>query len=197
MSKSAVVRSIDANYSTKATSRDGREILIRSIRPEDKMFFEDEFKHLSPESRYYRFFTPKTELTAKELKYFSELDFVNHVGLIAFIKDGGAFIAAGTGRYIVVGSDAPSISAEVAFDVKEEYQNNGIATILLAELTVIARNSGIRRFIAYVISSNTKMLSVFRACQWKFQKSIGAGGVLTLIKDLDDRTSGPQNHSLG
>lgn len=183
MTQSTLLRSIDINYSSRATSRDGREILVRAIRPEDKEFFEDEFEHLSPESRYFRFFTPKTELTDKELKYFSELDFLKHVGLIAFIKDGDALVAAGTGRYIVC-EDRDDLSAEVAFDVKEEYQNLGIATLLLSELTCIARTSGIRRLVAYVLSSNFKMLAVLRNCHWEFRSSIGSAGVITVVKDL-------------
>lgn len=184
MTQSTLLRSIDINYSSKATSRDGREILVRAIRPEDKEFFEDEFEHLSPESRYFRFFTPKTELTDKELKYFSELDFLKHVGLIAFIRDGDELVAAGTGRYIVCDTDRDDLSAEVAFDVKEEYQNLGIATLLLRELTCIAGTSGIRRLVAYVLSSNAKMLAVLRNCQWEFRNSIGSAGVITVVKDL-------------
>jgi RimJ/RimL family protein N-acetyltransferase len=180
----AICRSISVDYSTTATARDGRRVIVRAIRPDDKTVFEDELRHLSPESRYFRFFTPKTELTAKELKYFSELDFINHVGLIALIDENGTFVAAGTGRYIVCSGSGPRPDAEVAFEVKEEYQNLGIATILLRELTRIATDSGIEHLMAYVLATNKKMISVLRNANWKYQKQGSCAGVLTLHKEL-------------
>ncbi|MBX3149715.1 GNAT family N-acetyltransferase [Candidatus Obscuribacterales bacterium] len=197
-----ISRSIDVDYSSVAIARDGRQIIVRAIRPDDKVIFEDELRHLSPESRYFRFFTPKTELTAKELKYFSELDFVNHVGLIALIQENDTFVAAGTGRYIVCAGNGKGPSAEVAFEVKEEFQNLGIATILLRELTCIASKSGIKQLVAFVLNTNSKMLSVLRKFHWKYQSHGGSAGVITLSKELSNAESGDirtssQNHSEG
>jgi GNAT superfamily N-acetyltransferase len=179
-----VTSGISADYTVRDVTRDGRNLVIRPIRPDDKPIFEDEFKHLSPESRYYRFFSAKTELSQKELAYFSEIDLINHVGLLAFIQDGDKLIAAGTGRYIVCSSVDEPPTAELAFEVCEEYQGLGIASLLLRHLTEIARSAGIVRFVAYVLPTNRKMLDVFYHSDLKVQKKAIAGGVLTITMKL-------------
>jgi len=136
------------------TLRDGRPITIRAIRPDDKAALQDGFHHLKQESVYFRFFSAKRHLSARELAYFTELDFVEHVGLVAEI-DGELL---GIGRYVVL-DDAPH-AAELAFTVADDYHGLGIATLLLHHLADIARASGLRELRATVMAENAKMLDV-------------------------------------
>jgi hypothetical protein len=63
--------------------RDGEQILIRPIRPEDREELAAGMERLSPESRYRRFFTPTSGLTASELSYLTEVDHHDHEALVA------------------------------------------------------------------------------------------------------------------
>ena len=58
-------------------------IHIRAIRPDDKERLLEHFHALGPRSVYYRFLGTKKRLTAAELSYFTDLDFVCAVGLVA------------------------------------------------------------------------------------------------------------------
>ena len=58
--------------------RDGTSVHLRPIRPDDKQLLLDGFHRLSTTSIYSQFFGTKQELTAKELKYFTEIDFEHH-----------------------------------------------------------------------------------------------------------------------
>jgi GNAT superfamily N-acetyltransferase len=49
----------------------------------------------------------------------------------------------------------------VAFVVADDYQQHGIATLLLAKLADAARLHGITTFVAYVLPENRPMLGVF------------------------------------
>ena len=53
------------------------------------------------------------------------------------------------------------LTANVAFAVRDQYQNRGIGTELLAYLTQIARRQGLRGFTAEVLRENEPMLRVF------------------------------------
>jgi len=153
-----------ADYLAHETLLDGRKLVIRAIRPEDKPILQEGMHHLSPQSLYFRFFGHKKELSVKELNYFTEIDFIHHVGLLASIVENGQEVPAGVGRYIV--SDKPEDScAELAFAVDEKYQGHGIGTHLLKHLTIIARAEGLKEFRARVLSDNKKMLAVFEACE--------------------------------
>jgi GNAT superfamily N-acetyltransferase len=137
---------------------DGRVMLIRAIRPDDKPDLQDGFHRLSSESAYFRFFEPKHELSPQELVYFTEVDFARHVALVAIIVEDPLIV--GVGRYIVCEVE-PIRAAEIAFAVDDAHHGLGIATILLRHLAKIARAADVSEFTASVLAQNHKMLMVF------------------------------------
>jgi GNAT superfamily N-acetyltransferase len=137
---------------------DGRTLKIRTVQPDDKDFLQYGMHHLSKQSLYFRFFTPKEELTEEELAYFTQPT-ARHVGLVAAVIDGEAERPAGVGRYFV-SSNKEEATAELAFAVIEEFQGLGIATILLKHLIEIARSEGIAEFTAFVLPENIRMIRV-------------------------------------
>ena len=171
------------NYATSDILRDGRTLHIRSIRADDKQLLQESWQALSKQSQYFRFFTPKDELTEGDLVYFTEIDLVNHVGLGASIFSDDAEVPVGVGRYISsdVGSNA---SAEIAFVVGERYQGLGIATILLRHLVLIARAQAITEFTAFVLPENTQMQSVLRKSGLPTKQVINSAGVLEITLSL-------------
>lgn len=139
---------------------DGREVKIRSIRPEDKDRLQAGLRSLSPESAYFRFFQAKREFTDAELVFYTEPDFVHHVALVALIDVDGKSVPAAIARYVMdEHRDEPV--AEVAFAVYDAFQGHGLGTMLLQHLTRLAQAGGIRTFKASVLPSNRKMLEVF------------------------------------
>lgn len=177
------------NYRVNERFIDGREFVIRSIRPSDKQNIEECMGHLSPQSRYYRFFTPKKELTEKELAYFTEIDFRSQVGLIALITENGKEIPIGFAEYFVGelpttktrrSTTPKSNTAEAAFAVEEEYQGHGVATKLLKHLVALAMNDGIDQFTCLVLSENKKMLEVLTNCGLQILSSEYEPGALSI-----------------
>jgi GNAT superfamily N-acetyltransferase len=150
-----------ANYDHTATLRSGKQVKVRSIRPDDKQRLAAAFKNLDPESIYTRFFHHKKLLSDAELKAATELDFESAVALVMTIGEGEAETIIGGGRYVVVEETGPARSAEVAFTVEEDFHRQGIARILLQHLASIAREKGLSRFVAEVLPENRSMLSVF------------------------------------
>jgi len=52
--------------------------------------------------------------------------------------------------------------AEIAFLVVDAYQGQGIGTILMRHLAVLARDAGLQELIAEVLPENTAMLKLFK-----------------------------------
>lgn len=173
-----------ANYSAMDLLRDGRQVLIRAIRPADKSILEDEMRHLSPDSRYFRFFIPKRKLTEQDLKDLTEIDFVNHVGLLASVISDGYLVPAGVGRYIRLPGENKDQAAELGFEVKDEFQGMGIATVLLRHLTDIARHAGLQFFKAYVMADNIKMRHVFEHSGLPLTQTRDSEGILEMDMKL-------------
>jgi RimJ/RimL family protein N-acetyltransferase len=171
---------IDArNYSVTETLRNGLEVRIRAARPDDSDPLIEAFHKLDPESVYLRFFGPKKEFSAAELKRFREADFDTRVILLCTVQEAGREIVIATGTYARAG-DA---TAEVAFIVEEDYHRLGIARRLLTHLGKIA-TAGIRTFTAEVLPHNTAMLGVFGRCGWPMTTH-SADGVTHITLDLN------------
>jgi RimJ/RimL family protein N-acetyltransferase len=136
--------------------RDGDQILIRPINPEDSDELSAGMERLSEESRYRRFFTPASRLSASQLRYLTEVDHHDHEALVAVQPDTEHGI--GVARFVRSAAD-PEL-AEVAVAVADSWHGRGVATALLGRLTERAREEGIRRFSAEILAENQPMLEL-------------------------------------
>ncbi len=119
-----------SRYSQFETLRDGTRLEIRAQQPGDEAAMLEVFGRMSEQSRYTRFFAPKPGLSEKEIAHFMNVDFVNHVALVAVADDAGSRHIVGAGRYIV---SQPG-TAELAFAVDDAHQGRGIASVLIRHL---------------------------------------------------------------
>jgi RimJ/RimL family protein N-acetyltransferase len=147
-----------ANYSAAELLGNGRRIEIRSLRPDDRDELVAAVNRTSAQSLYRRFFAAKRGFTEREVAFFLNVDFVNHVALVAVLEEDGGPVICGGGRYVVV---QPG-TAELAFVVVDQYQGQGIGAALMRHLMVIARQAGIKELIAEVLPENAAMLKIFR-----------------------------------
>jgi RimJ/RimL family protein N-acetyltransferase len=146
-----------ADYATFELLRDGKRVEIRAFRPDDRANLLAAVSRLSPKTLYRRFFGPKRGFSEKEISYFTNIDFANHVALVVMAEERGKPVIIAGARYIVVEPGR----AEVAFVVIDSYQGRGIGSLLLRHLAALARGSGLKEFVAEVLPDNTGMLKVF------------------------------------
>ena len=139
----------------RSVLRDGREVTIRPIAPADVAELRDGLKVLSPESRYLRFHSQRSELTPDEWRYLTDVDGERHVAVVAIVEDR----IAGVARFVAVTDDA----AEVAFVVGDEVQGLGIGALLRDVLVEAAAARGIVTFGANVLAQNAPMRKLLRA----------------------------------
>jgi len=166
-----------ANYSAEESLSDGRRVEIRALRPEDRTDFIAAVDRSSAASLYTRFFAPKRSFAEQEVAYFLQVDFINHVALVAVLDEGGRPLIVGGGRYILL---TPQ-KAEVALTVVDQYQGQGVGTKLLRHLIAIARDAGCKEMHADVLSDNLSMLQVFAKCGLPLTTAREAGVVHVVI----------------
>ncbi|MEV0400813.1 GNAT family N-acetyltransferase [Actinoallomurus sp. NPDC050550] len=169
---------------------DGGTAHLRPIRPGDAELLREFYARLSPESIYYRFFSPRPRLTDREIEHFTTVDHTDRVALIATIGDAMVAVVRydrlGTGSPYATVPESPDESpdtAEVAFLVEDAQQGRGLGTVLLEHIAAAARERGIRRFIADVLPENRRMTTVFRAAGYEAQQRF-EDGVIRLTLDL-------------
>jgi RimJ/RimL family protein N-acetyltransferase len=137
--------------------RDGAEVLLRAVQPEDKPLFARGWERFGDESRYRRFMGAKHRLSTSELSFFTEIDHVDHEALGAL--DPGSGEGLGVARY-VRDPERPH-AAEAAVSVIDAMQGRGLGGVLLRRLCDRATEHGIRTFTAGLLTTNHSMLRLF------------------------------------
>jgi RimJ/RimL family protein N-acetyltransferase len=144
-------------YTATARLRDGREVEVRALRPDDKDDMLAAIGRTGTQSLQRRFFVAKRGFSEKEIAFFMNIDFASHVALAALAEEDARKAIIGGGRYIVT---EPG-KAEIAFVVIDDYQGQGLGTLLMRHLAVIARSNGLKELIAEVLPENAAMRKVF------------------------------------
>src|SRR4051795_13688343 len=103
------------------TLRDGGEVTIRPVGPEDRDLVTAGFEHLSERRRYQRFFRVVEHLTDDELDFFTDVDHDEHEAVGAVSE--AAATGLGIARYVRL--DPASPAAEVAIVVADQAQGRG------------------------------------------------------------------------
>ncbi|HEY4610952.1 MAG TPA: GNAT family N-acetyltransferase [Ilumatobacteraceae bacterium] len=135
------------------------------------------YKYLSNASTYYRFFGIRRAIPDRELLNAVDPAVEEHVTLLANV-DGNL---AGIGEFIV---DPSNEEAEVAFAVADDHHHEGIATLLLEALVVIARGRKINTLTAVTLRDNADMLLVFRTVGLRESTSLDEDGIVHVSFDL-------------
>ena len=147
-----------AAASAPVVLRDGSAVLIRQVRGTDAPLLADGFARLSAASRQMRFLGVKKDLSAAELRYFTDVDHHDHEALGALDRAGGHGV--GIARYIRDADDPQA--AEIAVTIVDDWQGRGLGTELLAALSDRARQEGIRRFTALADPGNVAVATLLR-----------------------------------
>ena len=145
------------DYTAHELLRDGGQIEIRALRHEDEADMLAAIEQTSTESLQRRFFVIKRRFSEKERAYFMDIDFKNHVAIVALEAEAGRKVIVGGGRYIVFEPGR----AEMAFVVIDAWQGRGVGSILMRHLVKIASDSGLKELTAEVLPENTAMIKVF------------------------------------
>jgi len=147
---------------------DGTQIKFRSIHPTDEPGMKDLFYALSQQTVYYRFMKDMKRIPHKQVQDFVYVDHRNEVAIVGTLPEAHGEDIIAIGRYYL---DPKTNRAEVAFVVRDQWQNRGIGTFIMKFLTTIAKRNGIRGFTAEVLRQNKPMQRVFHKsdCQVKSQ----------------------------
>jgi RimJ/RimL family protein N-acetyltransferase len=146
-----------ANYSADEFLRDGSPVEIRALRPDDETDMLAAVERTSPQSLQRRFFAMKRHFSESERAFFMQIDFSNHVALVALVREAEQQMIVGGGRYVVFATGR----AEMAFVVVDSWQGRGIASLLIRHLIKIASLAGLRELTAEVLPENAAMLKIF------------------------------------
>ena len=137
---------------------DGTQVDFRPVHPTDVPGMKDLLYALSQETLYYRFMAPMKQFSEKQIQDFVYIDHRSEVAIVGTLPEAYGEEIIAVGRYFL---NPKTNRAEVAFVVRDVWQNRGIGRFLLKTLSGIAKRHGISGFTAEVLRDNKPMQAVF------------------------------------
>lgn len=162
--------------------KDGSELLLRPIVPEDEPELIKAFGHLSVEEVRFRFFTPMKFLDHINAARFTQIDYDRQMALV--LTEYG--IKGSTRIYAVVRliEDPNREKAEFAIVVDHDLSGQGLGKRLIKCILDYARNRGISEVFGDVLWNNQRMLNVCRTLGFAESRSSESPGVIHVSMNL-------------
>jgi acetyltransferase len=154
-------------YKENWTSRDGRNVILRSITSRDKRIERELIDGLSSQSSRYRFFHVIKEASEEMVNQFCDIDYKNEVAIIAEYNSNDQKQNVGVVRLYI---DASLQTGEFAILVADNFQNSGLGTKFMETLLNIACKEGLKSIYGIVQPDNIRMLALVK----EFGFSVGA-----------------------
>ncbi|HEY5626101.1 MAG TPA: GNAT family N-acetyltransferase [Dehalococcoidia bacterium] len=158
-----------AEYEADILLRDGSTAHLRPARPTDREAVEALYERLSEHGRLMRFHRSVHDLPEEILEPVLKPDYKTGLVLLAVHEER----VIGLARYRRSGTRVGH--ADIAFTVEESHQHLGLATQLLYQLAVAARDQGVGVFEADVLAENEEMLDVLRDSGFVLASTLKAG----------------------
>jgi acetyltransferase len=177
-------------YPIQATLRDGTQVTIRPIGPQDAQREQAFVRGLSPESRYFRFMNTLRELSPEMLDRFTHPDAAREIVLVALANEGTESKQVGVAR---CAARAEGNGCEFALVVADAWQGRGLGSRLMRELIAAARARGVRRIQGEVLASNLRMLELMHSLEFDIATAPEDARVRRVVKSLNGQQGNPSH----
>ena len=136
----------------------GRNLLLRPIRPEDEALHMDFLQNLAPQDIRMRVFYSRRSMERSELARLVQIDYAREMVFIAVASTAdGQPQTLGVVRAM---TDPDNVSAEFGVIVRSELKGAGLGLLLMRKLIAYLRTQGTARLVATVLNENERMLKL-------------------------------------
>ncbi len=177
------IRPYPNRYVRAGRMKNGEEILVRPIRPEDEPLLIKLHHVLSERTVYLRYFQPLrlSQRTAHDrLTRICYIDYDREMALVVEHKaaDGSPEIIAIGRLSRLHGKD----EAEMAVLVDDRFQHQGLGTELYRRLIEVARDEHLGSVVSTILSENREMQTICRKLGFQLESSLEDGTVQAVLK---------------
>ncbi|MCL5877335.1 MAG: GNAT family N-acetyltransferase [Candidatus Bathyarchaeota archaeon] len=159
--------------------KNGQEVLLRPIKPEDEPMWIEWFQSLSEESIRYRFFQMLKDTPHEVRVRYCNIDYDREVAVVAEMVENGKRKILGVTRLSI---ESDGKHGEMAFIVSDYWQGLGLGTKLVDYTLDIAKEKGIESVYAIMLQDNYRALSLTK--KMGFQIEYLSDGTVKATLDL-------------
>ncbi len=151
----------------------GRPVRVRPIRPEDEPAYKAFFHTLTPQDVQFRYFGLIKELSHSQMARVTQIDYDRAMTFVATEKDeAGTVCLLGVVQAL---ADPDNTVAEFSVTVSPQAQGRGLGRALMEHIVDYSRKRGTGELIGYVLTANTRMLTLARHLGFVEDKEMEAG----------------------
>jgi GNAT superfamily N-acetyltransferase len=144
-------------YETTLELENGKEVLIRPVKPTDERMIQELHYSLDEKDRFFRYFRPVKAFGHKDIQPETNIDYSTSMILVAEYSEGREKRIIAQGGFFK--THKPSL-AEISFIVHEDWRGLGITKFLLKYLVQIGRELGYKTFAGSILLENKPMLHI-------------------------------------
>jgi acetyltransferase len=152
-----VISPYPKKYELLWTLKDGQEVLLRPIKPEDEPLWLEWFQSLSEESIRYRFFQMLKDTPHEVRVRYCNIDYDREIAIVAEIMENGKRKLLGVSRLSI---ETDGKNGEMAFIVTDQYQGLGLGTKMVDYTLDIAKEKGVESVYAIMLPDNYRALTL-------------------------------------
>ena len=146
-------------YVTQRTLKDGIEVILRPIKPEDEPLWHELLASCSTQSRWFRFNYLFKQTTHDMASRYCYIDYDRELAIVAEVEEQGQRKLIGIGRLV---ADVDHQTAEFAVIVVDRWQGRGLGGLLTDYCLELAKKWGVKQVVAEISKDNARMLATFR-----------------------------------
>ena len=164
-------------------TRTGKKVLVRPIKAVDEDILRSFFHKLSDHSVYLRYFRKMKSMPQRILQKTADVDYSTDMAIVVLSPpDAHNHELVALGQWISDprGGDTPP---EIAFQVRDDWQKEGLGSFLFLRLLEIAQSLGIPKLKADVLNDNRGMKKIMEHSPVPFGKQSDFG-VITYTFNL-------------
>lgn len=143
-------------YETTWTLKNGQEVLLRPIKPEDEPLWLEMFQSFSEESIRNRFFEIVKDTPHEVRMRYCDIDYDREIAIVAEIVEDGHRRILGVTRLSI---ESDGKRGEMAFIIIDHWQDLGLGTKMVNHVLAIAKEKGIENVYTIMLQDNYKALS--------------------------------------
>jgi len=172
-----------AELETQHRTKTGKNVLVRPVKTTDEDNLRNFFHKLSDHSVYLRYFRKLKSMPQRILQKTADVDYSKDMAIVVqdCVDEYHHEIVA-LGQWV---SDPRGGLSELAFQVRDDWQGEGLGTFLFKRLISIAKEQEIQHLKADVLNDNKGMNVIIEHSGVKYRKRSDFG-VVTYLFDLED-----------
>ena len=137
--------------------KNGQEVLLRPIKPEDEPMWLEMFQSFSEEAIRYRFFQILKDTPHEVRVRYCNIDYDREIAIIAELAENGRRKILGVTRLSI---ESDGKSGEMAFIVTDYWQGLGLGTKMVDYVLDIAKEKGVEKVYAIMLPDNYRALNL-------------------------------------